>query len=237
MGQEVCMIALIPGITAALASMQSKPAASSSSPQDGFSHLLNSASQSLSSSNPPAPPAPARYTVQPGDNLSAIAEKLGYDNPETLVQANNIENPDQLQVGQVLTLPENATGVHTAATTKLAKLADKISAGRSCAAKTISPAHGRRQLVSASWYGSQHQGKLMANGQPFNMYADTAAHKTLPLGTRLTLTNPTTGAEVKVQVTDRGPYVSGRSLDLSYNAARKLGVVQSGVARVWMEGG
>jgi peptidoglycan lytic transglycosylase len=69
------------------------------------------------------------------------------------------------------------------------------------------------------------------------MYSDTVAHKTLPLGTRLTLTNPKTGATVKVQVTDRGPYVSGRSLDLSYNAARKLGVVKSGVARVWMEGG
>jgi rare lipoprotein A len=229
------MIALIPGITAALASLQSQPATSSSS-RDGFSQMLNSASQSLSSSKPPAPPAPASYTVQPGDNLSDIARKLGYDNPETLVQTNNLKNPDQLQVGQVLTLPENATGVHTAATTKLAKLANKISAGRSCAAKPISPAHGRGQLVAASWYGSQHQGKLMANGQPFNMYADTVAHKTLPLGTRLTLTNPKTGAEVKVQVTDRGPYVSGRSLDLSYSAARKLGVVQSGVARVWMEG-
>jgi rare lipoprotein A len=77
----------------------------------------------------------------------------------------------------------------------------------------------------------------MANGQPFNMYADTAAHKSLPLGTRLTITNPKNGAIVKVQVTDRGPYVSGRSLDLSYSAARKLGVVESGVARVWMEGG
>jgi rare lipoprotein A len=68
------------------------------------------------------------------------------------------------------------------------------------------------------------------------MYADTVAHKNLPLGTRLTLTNPKTGAAVQVQVTDRGPYVSGRSLDLSYSAARKLGVVQSGVAKVWMEG-
>jgi len=92
-------------------------------------------------------------------------------------------------------------------------------------------------MVTASWYGSQHQGKLMANGRPFNMYADTVAHKTLPLGTRLTITNPKTGTAVKVQVTDRGPYVAGRSLDLSYSVARKLGVVESGVAKVWMEGG
>jgi rare lipoprotein A (peptidoglycan hydrolase) len=230
------MIALIPGITAALASLRPQTAASPPT-QEGFSRLLNSASQSLSSEEAPAPPALPTYTVQPEDNLSAIAKKLGYDNPGTLVQANHLKNPDQLQIGQVLTLPENTPGVQTAASTKLTKLADKISAGRSQAAKPINPAHGRRQLVSASWYGSQHQGKLMANGQPFNMYADTVAHKNLPLGTRLTLTNPTTGAAVKVKVTDRGPYVSGRSLDLSYNAARKLGVVERGVAKVWMEGG
>jgi rare lipoprotein A len=191
----------------------------------------------LSSSEPPAPPAPPSYTVQPGDNLSAIAEKLGYDNPEILAQANALKNPDQLQAGQVLTLPENTPGSQPAGWTQPAKLAGKISAGRSQAAKPISPARGRRQLVSASWYGSGLQGRLMANGQPFNMYADTVAHKTLPLGTRLTLTNPQTGAAVKVQVTDRGPYVSGRSLDISYSAARKLGVVENGVAKVWMEGG
>jgi rare lipoprotein A len=229
------MIALIPGITAALASLQPKQT-TSPPPQEGFSQFLQSASQSLSSKEAPEPPTSATYTVQPGDNLSAIAKKLGYGNPGTLVQANHLKNPDQLQIGQVLTLPENTPGVQTAASTKLAKLADKISAGRSHATSPVSPSHGRRQLVAASWYGSQHQGKLMANGQPFNMYADTVAHKTLPLGTRLTLTNPKTGAAVKVKVTDRGPYVSGRSLDLSYNAARKLGVVESGVARVWMEG-
>jgi rare lipoprotein A len=77
----------------------------------------------------------------------------------------------------------------------------------------------------------------MANGRPFNMYADTAAHKSLPLGTRLTVTNPKNGASVQVQVTDRGPYVGGRSLDLSYGAARKLGVVESGVAKVVVNGG
>lgn len=230
------MIALIPGITAALASLQSQPTASPSS-QDGFSQVLKSASQSLSSSDPPAPPAPPRYTVQPGDNLAAIAKKLGYDHPEMLAQANQIKNPDQLQAGQVLTLPENTPGARPAAPTQLAKLAGKISAGRPQAVRIVSPAHGRRQLVSASWYGAQHQGKRMANGQPFNMYADTAAHKSLPLGTRLTLTNPKTGEAVQVKVTDRGPYVSGRSLDLSYSAAQKLGVVRSGVAKVWMEGG
>ena len=175
--------------------------------------------------------------MQPGDSLTAIAKKLGYDNPQALAQTNHLQNPDQLQVGQVLTLPENTPGPRVAASTPLAKRADKISAGRSQAAGPVRPSHGRRQLVAASWYGSQHQGKLMANGHPFNMYADTVAHKSLPLGTRLTLTNPQNGSAVRVQVTDRGPYVSGRSLDPSYSAAQKLGVIKNGVSKVWMEGG
>jgi rare lipoprotein A len=74
----------------------------------------------------------------------------------------------------------------------------------------------------------------MANGQPFNMYADTVAHPSLPLGTRLRLTNPANGRSVEVKVTDRGPYIRGRGLDLSYAVAQKLGVVQSGVSRIVM---
>ena len=77
----------------------------------------------------------------------------------------------------------------------------------------------------------------MANGKPFDMHADTVAHKKLPFGTKLTLANPKNGHTVKVQVTDRGPYIPGRNLDLSYGVARKLGMVQAGVARLWMEGG
>lgn len=231
------MIALIPGLTAALASLQPQrepQRAASPSPQEGFAQLINSASQG---SSPAASAALPRYTVQPGDNLTAIAKKLGYDDPGALARANQLQDPDRLQVGQVLTLPENTPGVRAPMATKLAKAPARAAAGRSQTAGSIGASRGRGHLVAASWYGSQHHGKLMANGQPFNMYADTAAHKNLPLGTRLTVTNPRTGASVKVQVTDRGPYVAGRSLDLSYSAARKLGVVGSGVAKVWVEGG
>ena len=231
------MIALIPGLTAALAALQPQPAASPP-PEKGFSQLVNAASQGLASAQAPAPPAPPRYTVQAGDNLTAIAKKLGYDNPNALAEANHLNDPDRLQIGQVLALPEPTPARDLPASTRLATPAVKPPAGRRTqATAAVSPAQGRRRLVAASWYGSQHHGKLMANGQPFNMYADTVAHKNLPLGTRLTLTNPENGTAVKVQVTDRGPYVSGRSLDLSYGAARKLGVVENGVAKVWMEGG
>ena len=90
------MVALIPGITSALTSLQTQPPASPA-PQDGFPRLLDSASQSLQSGESPAPPAPPRYQVQPGDSLTAIAKKLGYDNPQILAQTNHLQNPDQLQ--------------------------------------------------------------------------------------------------------------------------------------------
>ena len=230
------MIALIPGLTSALASLQPQKAASYGQPE-GFSQLLNSASQSLSSDEAPASPAPARYQVQPGDSLTAIAKKFGYDDPNALARANQLKDPDRLQIGQVLTLPENIPGRSQPVVTQLAATAAKPAAARSQATTAVRPTKGQGQLVAASWYGTQHHGKLMANGQPFNMYADTVAHKNLPLGTRLTLTNPQNGSTVQVQVTDRGPYVSGRGLDLSYNAARKLGVVERGVSKVLMEGG
>ena len=230
------MIALIPGLSSALASLQPRTAASPV-PQEGFSQVLDSASQGAAGGETSTPPAPPRYEVQPGESLTAIAKKLGYDNPNALAQANHLKDPDRLQIGQVLTLPENTRTVSQPAPTKLATPIVKPAPGRSQAAASVSSARGRGQLVSASWYGSQHHGKLMANGQPFNMYGDTVAHKSLPLGTRLTIVNPQNGNAVKVQVTDRGPYVSGRSLDLSYGAASKLGVLKNGVSKVWMEGG
>jgi rare lipoprotein A (peptidoglycan hydrolase) len=137
-------------------------------------------------------------------------------------------------VGQVLSLPENPSGTgHTAVAVAAARPAPK-------ARPAVAPANSRarpRRLVVASWYGSQHHGKVMANGQPFNMYADTVAHRQLPLGTRLTLTNPQNGNTAQVQVTDRGPFIPGRDIDLSFEVARKLGVVKTGVAKLWMEGG
>jgi rare lipoprotein A len=228
------MIALIPGLPATLAFLQPQPPAASAS-QEGFSQLLQSASPGSSSSDLPPPRAP-RYEVQAGDNLTAIAKKLGYADPMVLARANNLQNPDRLRIGQVLTLPEQAPAPQRPGLTRLARPAVKPSADRSPAATAVQPPRARR-LVVASWYGTQHHGKLMANGKPFNMYADTVAHKKIPLGTRLTITNPKNGATVQVQVTDRGPYIPGRNLDLSYGVARKLGVVEAGVAKVWLEGG
>jgi rare lipoprotein A len=87
----------------------------------------------------------------------------------------------------------------------------------------------------ASWYGYPHHGRITASGRRFNMYEMTAAHRTLPLGTRLRVTNLTNGRAVTVTITDRGPFVNNRVLDLSYAAAREIGMVVPGTAPVQLE--
>ncbi len=84
--------------------------------------------------------------------------------------------------------------------------------------------------ISASWYGMYFQNKLMANGQRFDLTKVSAAHRFFPLGTVLLLQNPENGREITVQVTDRGPYVKGRDIDLSYAAAKALGFGWEGLA-------
>lgn len=221
------MISVIPGITDTLAYLRPSP----EKPQgEVFAQVLASVAGNSQSGTGTAASPPARYVVQEGDNLSRIARKLGYGNPLALAQANGIKNPDRLQVGQVLHLPDYPS-------TSEAPGKGLASPGKTSRPQGVQAKNRSRRLVLASWYGVQHHGKRMANGQPFNMYADTAAHRSLPLGTRLTLTNPRNGSSTTVLVTDRGPFVRGRELDLSYEAARKLGILDKGVTRLYMEGG
>lgn len=87
-----------------------------------------------------------------------------------------------------------------------------------------------RKLPSgvASWYGPGFHGRLTANGERFNQNELTAAHKTLPFGTRVLVENPRTGKQVVVRINDRGPYAKGRVIDLSKAAAQALGMIQRG---------
>jgi rare lipoprotein A len=87
----------------------------------------------------------------------------------------------------------------------------------------------------ASWYGGHFHGNRAADGRRYSQYARTAAHRTLPLGSKVRVTNLENGKKVVVQITDRGPVPAGRILDLSYAAARRLGMVRQGVARVRLE--
>lgn len=93
-------------------------------------------------------------------------------------------------------------------------------------------AQGFVQTGKASWYGKKFHGRNTSNGERYNMYAPTAAHKTLPFGTHVRVTNLRNGRSTVVRINDRGPFVEGRIIDLSYASAREVGLVGPGVADV-----
>jgi rare lipoprotein A len=93
-------------------------------------------------------------------------------------------------------------------------------------------AQGFRQVGYASWYGPGFHGRKTANGERYNMHGMTAAHRILPMNTWVRVRNLSNGREVVVRVNDRGPFVKNRIIDLSYTAAKKLGIVGPGTARV-----
>jgi rare lipoprotein A len=89
--------------------------------------------------------------------------------------------------------------------------------------------------ATSSWYGPRFHGRLTANGEIFDMYAPTAAHVSLPLGSLVRLVNPKTGASRLVRINDRGPIIEGRELDVSYEVAQSLGFTTQGLARLRIE--
>jgi rare lipoprotein A len=88
------------------------------------------------------------------------------------------------------------------------------------------------QVGKASWYGKKFHGRKTANGEIYDMYAISAAHKTLPIGTYVRVHNLNNNKKIVVRINDRGPFVRGRIIDLSYAAAKKIGIVGSGTAKV-----
>ncbi|MFC1876794.1 septal ring lytic transglycosylase RlpA family protein [Thermodesulfobacteriota bacterium] len=96
----------------------------------------------------------------------------------------------------------------------------------------VSHAKGFQQRGIASWYGKKFHGRKTSNGETYDMYAMTAAHKTLPLGTYVHVRNLDNDTEVTVRINDRGPFVQGRIIDLSYTAAKKIDIATSGTAPV-----
>lgn len=96
----------------------------------------------------------------------------------------------------------------------------------------LANSQGFSQKGLASWYGKKFHGRKTSNGERYNMYGISAAHKTLPLGTWVRLTNQENGKTLDVRINDRGPFVRGRIIDLSYGAAQKVGLIGPGTARV-----
>jgi len=97
---------------------------------------------------------------------------------------------------------------------------------------SVPPMTGTEEVGMASWYGVPHHGRRTASGEVFDMHQLTAAHRTLPFGTRLLVTNRDTSQSAEVRINDRGPFVEGRILDVSYAAARLLGAVGPGLIPV-----
>lgn len=99
----------------------------------------------------------------------------------------------------------------------------------------ISSSKGYREVGTASWYGTKFHGRATSSGEEYDLYGMTAAHKTLPLPTYVRVTNLKNGRDVIVKVNDRGPFHGDRLIDLSYAAARKLGMDKTGTAKVRIE--
>ncbi len=107
-----------------------------------------------------------------------------------------------------------------------------------CSAPRVTPPPSRPaggQVTFASWYGDSFDGRRTASGERFDANGFTAAHRSLPLGTRVRVTNLANGRSVVVRINDRGPFVRGRAIDVSYGAARALGMQGCGTGRVHVE--
>jgi rare lipoprotein A len=163
--------------------------------------------------SPAAKPAPAgnepfAYIVRKGDTLWKIGRHLFNRDPYQIARDNGLANPNLIRPGQKL---------------------------------IINPAPPRpappkvNGEVTASWYGAEHHNKLTASGQKFDMNKNTLAHKTLPLGTKVRLVNPANGKSAEGVVNDRGPYIRGRDVDVSYAMAKQLGFVKKGVTKLDIE--
>ena len=129
-----------------------------------------------------------------------------------------------------------AKKVAKAATPKKAIVASddtpKAKTKKKVASKASSGGGSGGQSGMASWYGGNFHGRKTANGETYNMNALTAAHKTLPFGTRVRVTNTRNGDSVEVRINDRGPFIAGRVIDLSRAAAGQIGLTNTGVAPV-----
>ena len=173
-----------------------------------FSDELRASMRKESVTTVPVSNKPVEYIVKKGDNLWDIGKKIFKMDPYQIARDNGLSNPDRIKIGQ--------------------KLIINPSASRTVQSK----ASGK---VTASWYGVEHHNKTTASGQRFNMYQNTLAHKTLPMGTKVRLVNPDNGKVAEGIVNDRGPYIKGRDVDVSYAMAKQLGFIQKGVTKLNIE--
>ncbi len=132
---------------------------------------------------------------------------------------------------KLLTKPVEWTAKAAFKTTELA-VKGTVKVAKGVVGVVTYPLRDREMEGVASWYGEDFHGKRTVSGEIYNMYDLTAAHRTLPLGSRVRVTNLGNGNKVVVRINDRGPFKKGRIIDLSYEAARRLDMIDEGTARV-----
>ncbi|HWR14586.1 MAG TPA: septal ring lytic transglycosylase RlpA family protein [Terriglobales bacterium] len=147
---------------------------------------------------------------------------VGLFTTTSLLAAQPPNTPGTASVKYTLARPEKGTGNNNSAKTKSVALRHKRSS------KPF-------QVGKASWYGKSFHGKTTASGEPYDMFQFTAAHRQLPLGTLVKVTNLQNGRSVVVRVNDRGPVPRSRIIDLSYGAARMLGIPGKGIEPVRLD--
>jgi rare lipoprotein A (peptidoglycan hydrolase) len=200
------------------------------------------------------------HTVQSGDRLWTIARnQLRQSGVEAsgstvnayinqIVEANREHNPglvknrNRLDVGDKIALPEyrKPDGQQPERTTP-AGTERQPRPERERQPDESTPRYTRRnddapaKTIRASWYGGYFHGRKTASGDTYDQDGMTAAHKTLPLGSMIEVSNPKNGQSLILRVNDRGPFIEGRDLDLSRGAARHLGTIEQGVATLKMK--
>lgn len=146
------------------------------------------------------------YVVKDGDSLSGISKKFfGSGVPWEVIA----------QANSIDSPDEIQTGEHLIVPFRFSK--------------------GYYQKGIASWYGKLFHGKETASGNNYDMYAYTAAHRNLPLGSTVRVVNLKNGRDIIVKINDRGPYIKNRIIDLSYSAAKSLGIIDRGIQEVEIE--
>lgn len=184
------------------------------------------------------------YVVQPGDTLERIARLFQVNVADLMMINGLIEDP--LPAGLELSIPASDWDAMNLDVLPLPEpVVEDILPAPSWVfirpppappePKPTTAANPAVQLGRASWYGPRFHGRRTANGERFNKFHLTAAHRTLPFGTRVRVTNLQNGRSIVVRINDRGPYIRGRIIDLSYAAARELGMHRQGVIQVKVE--
>ncbi len=180
------------------------------------------------------------YVVQPGDTLERIARLFQVSVADLMMVNGLIEDP--LPIGFELAIPASDWDAMNLEVLPLPEPAEEATPwvfiqpppAPTEPKPTTRPA-STVQFGKASWYGPRFHGRRTANGERFNKFHLTAAHRTLPFGTMVRVTNLQNGRSIVVRINDRGPYIGGRIIDLSYAAAQQLGMHRLGIIRVKVE--